>query len=156
MSKDDFWGDLHDVGGFTIFTDAAGEEAEGEEGDSNEAGVYNDQELFNHYDNQDHDHWERSSFCEVCFIHFKQYFVEWCYVNRNNKPFYLLKEGLTLGRPYSTCKRCAQPQARVLWAWLSRHVMAKSIATYWWRLAHAPAYAATHAALMAEDMWDGE
>ena len=31
---DDFWGDSHDVGGFTIFTDAAGDEAEGEEGDS--------------------------------------------------------------------------------------------------------------------------
>jgi hypothetical protein len=143
-------GDSYKDGGFIILTDAQVENYDDDDDDC-EPGVYSDEELFHHDDNSASDFWERSSFCEVCFIHFNTEFVEWSHENRNYEPFYEL-EGLRLGRPHSMCRRCAQPQAKVLWAWLGRRFKVKAITTYWWHLGHAPKYASTHAAIADADM----
>ena len=74
--------DEYKDGGFIILTDAQVENYDDDDDDC-EAVVYSDEELFHHDDNSAPEFWERSSFCEVCFIHFNTEFVEWSHENRN-------------------------------------------------------------------------
>ncbi len=90
ISIKDFWGNANDVGGFCIGVCFDG---------NNSEELCFDEFLFVDTFPVDYD---RSSFCEVCDIHFDESFVEW-----SHSPFNETSKGRKLCRPtYSICKRC--------------------------------------------------
>ena len=99
--------------------------------------------FFSHdHDNPDP---ERASFCECCFVHFDDAFVQWTFHDGAPSRFlcgYPVPRGGGLEFQHSRCKRCAAryPHGRLLWDFVRRAVRRRTIAMYWNSLAHTPKY----------------
>ena len=84
-----------------------------------------------------------ASFCECCFVHFDDAFVQWTFHDGAPSRFlcgYPVPRGGGLEFQHSRCKRCAAryPHGRLLWDFVRRAVRRRTIAMYWNSLAHTP------------------
>ena len=149
----DFWGGAHDVGGHTLVVepiDAATPTLITYDGDEWEMDYMDDECVYAC------DSAERSSFCEMCDIHFRAYFVEWTWAN-GRRWFELAPRSLHLRKVHSSCERCkvVKPRARILWQWAWRVIKARAIADFWFELIHRPGHVQAHAHAMQRDMgWE--
>jgi len=150
-----FWGDAWDVGSNEIDVtplyesdedvehDEDAERDEDAESDADAVPSTTEEVFFSHdHDNPDP---ERASFCECCFVHFDDAFVQWTFHDGAPSRFlcgYLVPRGGGLEFQHSRCKRCAAryPHGRLLWDFVRRAVRRRTIAMYWNSLAHTPKY----------------
>ena len=102
--------------------------------------------------------YDKTSFCERCYINFDPEFVTWCWDAKPKRRWFDLlspwRGSMELAESSSSCDRCEalQPIGRVLWKFLKRHIHLRALATYWWQLAHHPRYVKTHALAAMTDL----
>lgn len=171
-----FWGGAHGVGGHTLTVEsvdtpiAEGDESNdsddsnGDKGDTDsqpgeehDEGCLDDEQVYADETADLNDSYDRTSFCERCFINFTPEFVTWCFNTESNRTW------VDLHRPYrgrqrlvrskSSCMRCEaqSPTGRVLWKFVRQHFAFRAAASFWFELAHHPKFMETHVAMALEE-----
>ena len=94
----------------------------------------------------------RTSFCEVCDLHFQSSFVKKSYFSKKT---WLKEQGASFVRLYSCCRRCeamSPTNGKVLWMFLKKQLRLRAVAMYWNQLAFQPKYVSTRESEMRAEM----
>tara|TARA_B110000858_G_scaffold196370_1_gene255009 strand:+ start:1190 stop:1738 length:549 start_codon:yes stop_codon:yes gene_type:complete len=105
------------------------------------------------YDTERNPPRRRTSFCEVCDLHFQASFVKNFYSSKKTwlKPY----GNASFLRLYSCCRRCeamSPSNGKVLWMLLKKQIRLRVVAMYWNKLAFQPKYVSTRASEMCAEM----